>query len=334
MRQGRSGLGIIIGLLLGAVAGAAAGYYAGFYLGSRPVNWYSADIAKLGPGPDNDLIRYGRDLIVNTPRHIGKNATDPAMRYAGNDLSCQNCHLNAGLQRFAAPFVSTFATFPMMVDDQVLTLTDRINGCMRRSLNGKDLPSEGREMEAIVAYLKFVGRGTPEGVRVSGMGLRPIENPTSPPDARRGEAVYVQLCVTCHKEDGQGRGETQSRRWLFHSAVVGGSELQRRRRHGQDRLCRLLYPRQHAVRDRLPGAGAQCAAGMGCGGLYDLQAASTGDTGNCLHAAIDEIGERIFAGFEPCPLGGAGYNASYRRKPVSRIRNAVHAASGFRLSPE
>jgi thiosulfate dehydrogenase len=121
------------------------------------------------------------------------------MRYAGNDLAC-----NAGLQPFAAPFVSTFATFPMMVDDQVLTLTDRINGCMRRSLNGKDLPSEGREMEAIVAYLKFVGKGSPEGVRVPGMGLRPIENPTSPPDARRGEAVYAKLCVTCHKDDGQG----------------------------------------------------------------------------------------------------------------------------------
>jgi thiosulfate dehydrogenase len=204
MRQGRSGLGIVVGFLLGAVAGAAAGYYAGSYLGNRPVNWYAADIAKLGPGPENDLIRYGRDLIVNTPRHIGKNATDPAMRYAGNDLACQNCHLNAGLQPFAAPFVSTFATFPMMVDDQVLTLTDRINGCMRRSLNGKDLPSEGREMEAIVAYLKFVGKGSPEGVRVPGMGLRPIENPTSPPDARRGEAVYAKLCVTCHKDDGQG----------------------------------------------------------------------------------------------------------------------------------
>jgi len=59
MRQGRSGLGIIIGLLL-AAAGAAAGYYAGSYLGSRPVNWYSADIAKLGPGPENDLIRTKR----------------------------------------------------------------------------------------------------------------------------------------------------------------------------------------------------------------------------------------------------------------------------------
>jgi len=205
MRQGRSGLGMIVGFVLGAMAGAAAGYYAGYYLWGRPVNWYSADLSKLGPGAENDLIRYGRDLIVNTPRHIGKNATDPAMRYAGNDLACQNCHLNAGLQPFAAPFVSTFGTYPMMVDDQVLTLTDRINGCMRRSMNGKDLPAEGREMEAVIAYLKFVGKGTPEGERVFGMGLKPIANPAQPPDARRGEAVYAKLCVTCHKEDGQGQ---------------------------------------------------------------------------------------------------------------------------------
>jgi thiosulfate dehydrogenase len=205
MRQGRSGLGVVIGLLLGAAAGAGAGYYAAHYLRHRPVNWYAADITKLEPGPEADLTRYGRDLIVNTPSHIGKNATDPAMRYAGNDLACQNCHLNAGLQPYAAPFVSTFGTFPMMVDDHVLTLTDRINGCMRRSLNGRDLPSEGREMEAIIMYLKFVGKGTPEGVRVPGMGLRPIANPPLPPDARRGEEVYAKLCASCHKEDGQGQ---------------------------------------------------------------------------------------------------------------------------------
>jgi thiosulfate dehydrogenase len=126
------------------------------------------------------------------------------MRYAGNDLACQNCHLNAGLQPFAAPFVSTYATFPMMVDDQMITLTERINGCMRRSLNGKNLPDESREIEALIAYFKYVGKGTPEGVRVSGMGLRPIPQPAEPPDARRGEAVYTKLCVTCHKEDGQG----------------------------------------------------------------------------------------------------------------------------------
>jgi thiosulfate dehydrogenase len=190
---------------IGLVLAVAIGVGVGFVLWGTTPDWYAVeDVDKLGPGPENDLIRYGKELIVNTPRYIGKNATDPAMRYAGNDLACQNCHLNAGLQPFAAPFVSTFATFPMMVDDQVLTLTARINGCMRRSMNGQDLPTEGREMEALIAYLKFVGKGSPEGVRIPGMGLRPIKNPTSPPDARRGEEVYAKHCVTCHKEDGQG----------------------------------------------------------------------------------------------------------------------------------
>lgn len=191
---------------IGLVLAVAVGLGAGYVLWGVRTDWYAAvDIAKLGTGAENDLIRYGRELIVNTPRHIGKNAADPAMRYAGNDLACQSCHLNAGLQPFAAPFVSTFATFPMMVDDQVITLTERINGCMRRSMNGKDLPAESREMEALIAYFKFVGKGTPEGVRIAGMGLKPIAPPTAPPDARRGEDIYAKLCATCHREDGQGQ---------------------------------------------------------------------------------------------------------------------------------
>jgi len=208
-REGTAGLGetmirgalMVIALAVAAVAGLGAGYV---LWNKKEVNWYAVDINKLGPGPENDLIRYGRDLIVNTARHIGKNATDPALRYAGNDLSCQNCHLNAGLQPFAAPFISTFATFPMMVDDQVLTLTGRLNGCMRRSLNGKDLPPDSREIQAIIAYIKFVGTGTPDGVRLPGMGLKPLANPQAPPDSRRGQEVYAQQCAKCHKDDGQG----------------------------------------------------------------------------------------------------------------------------------
>jgi thiosulfate dehydrogenase len=192
---------IVVALAVAAGAGLGAGYV---LWNKKEINWYAVDINKLGPGPENDLIRYGKDLVVNTAAHIGKNATDPALRYAGNDLSCQNCHLNAGLQPYAAPFISTFATFPMMVDDQVLTLTGRLNGCMRRSLNGKDLPIDSREMQALVAYIKFVGQGTPDGVRLPGMGLKPIANPQSPPDSRRGQEVYAKSCAKCHKEDGQG----------------------------------------------------------------------------------------------------------------------------------
>ena len=42
-------------------------------------------------------------------------------------------------------------------------------------MNGKELAGRTvREMQAIIAYIKFLGKGTPEGVRVPGMGLFPI----------------------------------------------------------------------------------------------------------------------------------------------------------------
>jgi len=183
---------------------AVAGFGAGYLLWDKQANYYVTDVSTLGPGPENDLVRYGHALIVDTPRYIGKSAENPEMRFGSNDLACQSCHLKAGLQPFAAPFVSTAATFPMMVDNQVLPLPDRINACVAFGLNGRALPDDSREMEALIAYMQFVGKGTPEGVRVPGMGLMPIALPAAVPDSRRGAGVYAQRCASCHGEDGQG----------------------------------------------------------------------------------------------------------------------------------
>jgi hypothetical protein len=147
-------------------------------------------------------------------------------------------------------------------------------------MNGKDLPSDSREMEALIAYIKFVGKGTPEGVRVAGMGLKSIKPPEQPPDSRRGQEVYAKLCANCHKEDGQG--EQPGRHRLFNSAAMGRCELQCWCRHGQDRLCRVLHPRQHAVRHHVPDADVERATGLGRGGLYHLEAAPSGDVGDRL----------------------------------------------------
>ena len=194
--------GWMIGLAV--IAALAAGVAAGYVIWGWPTDWYARDVTKLPASPENDIIRNGHALIVDTATHIGKSASDPQKRYAGNDLACMNCHLDAGLRPFAAPFVSTFATFPMLVDDQVLTLKDRINGCMRRSMNGKNLPEDGPEMEALIAYIKFLGHGTPEGVRVPGMGLLSLPDPPLAADSGRGEKVYADLCASCHKDDGLG----------------------------------------------------------------------------------------------------------------------------------
>jgi thiosulfate dehydrogenase len=199
MEQGRRPL-----VAAALLAAAAAGLGAGFLAWGIPTNWYAKTVAYAPAGEAGDLIRYGHDLVVNTSKLIGKDAADPALRYAGNDLACMNCHLNAGLQPFAAPFVSTFTSFPMLVDDQVITLPERINGCMQRSMNGKPLPMRSRELQAFIAYIKFLGEGTPDGVRVAGMGLLPLSEPPLAPDGTRGEKVYAAQCATCHKDDGQG----------------------------------------------------------------------------------------------------------------------------------
>jgi thiosulfate dehydrogenase len=193
---------IAVAALLGAmVAGLATGYA----IWGWPANWYAGhDVSALPSGPQTDLIRYGEQLISDTARHIGKNATDPSKRYAGNDLACSHCHLNSGLKPFGIPLVSTFATFPMMVDEHVMSLAQRINGCMTRSMNGSPLPENGREMEAFVAYLQFIGRKTPQGVRVAGMGLPPLREPAQTPDPGRGATVYAAECSKCHGNEGQG----------------------------------------------------------------------------------------------------------------------------------
>jgi thiosulfate dehydrogenase len=200
MGEGRRPLVVSLALLVSAAVGLGAGYL----VWGIHKDWYDRNIEDAPGGEVGDQIRLGHDLIVNTASHIGKDASDPMLRFAGNNLNCSSCHLNAGLQPFAAPFVSTFASFPMLVDDKAITLRERINGCMRRSMNGKDLPDGSRELEALVAYIQFLGKGTPEGVRVAGMGLLPLQDPPQPADASRGAQVYAAQCATCHKEDGQG----------------------------------------------------------------------------------------------------------------------------------
>ncbi|WP_244500105.1 c-type cytochrome [Methyloceanibacter superfactus] len=203
---------------------AVAGFCAGYLLWDTQTNWYAADVSTLGPGPENDLIRYGHDLIVNTPRYIGRSAENPDMAFAGNDLSCQSCHLKAGLQPFAAPFVSTVASFPMMVNNQVLPLSQRINSCIELGLNGRPLPDDSRELQALVAYMVFVGKGTPQGVRVPGMGLMPIGFPAAVRRAARRSGLHPALRQL--PQGGRARGEAgKPGGRLCGAAAVGRGQL-------------------------------------------------------------------------------------------------------------
>ena len=99
----------------------------------------------------------------------------------------------------------------MLVDDQVITLKERINGCMRRSMNGKNLPEDGPEMEALIAYIKFLGHGTPEGVRVAGMGLLSARRSAFGGGQRRGARRSMPSSAPTATRM-TGRGSATSRR--------------------------------------------------------------------------------------------------------------------------
>lgn len=208
------GTGIVAAAAL--VVGIAVGAATGYAVWGWPKDWFvSNDPTKLPAGAGNDLIRQGFQIVVNTAEEIGPLATEPANRFAGNSLACSNCHLDAGLTKFAAPLVSTFASYPLMVGDTVETLADRINGCMTRSLNGKPLPETGDAMNAIIAYIQYIGIGTPEGVRIAGMGLMPLATAPEPADKTRGATVFADVCAKCHGTDGQGEAKTAGGGWAI-----------------------------------------------------------------------------------------------------------------------
>ena len=172
-----------------------------------PSEWPQPDVSKLPAGAWKDAVLYGRKLIVETYAAVGPEVSNKAMRFAGNNLSCQSCHLNAGTQQFGLPFIGVFGVFPayMAREDRVRTLEERINGCFERSMNGKALPIGGNEMKALVAYIQFVSTGVPVGTSPEGRGTPSLPLMARAADPQRGSEIYKNSCASCHQSDGQGQ---------------------------------------------------------------------------------------------------------------------------------
>ena len=66
----------------------------------------------LPAGEEGAQIKYGYILITETSERIGPLATETNMRFAGNNLSCNNCHLAGGRKIGAGSFVGVYNRFP------------------------------------------------------------------------------------------------------------------------------------------------------------------------------------------------------------------------------
>lgn len=76
---------------------------------SGPRYWMAPDTIKIQDKPDADLIRYGRNLIVNTASYLGPQGTVGKL---ANGMNCQNCHLDAGTRPFANNFSVFYVSYP------------------------------------------------------------------------------------------------------------------------------------------------------------------------------------------------------------------------------
>ncbi|MEO7941338.1 MAG: c-type cytochrome [Burkholderiaceae bacterium] len=154
---------------------------------------------QLPDGAYGKVVRLGEQIFLST----GKNAA----QFVGNDLSCGNCHLDAGRKADSAPMWAAFIHYPAYrgKTGKVDTLAARIQGCFTYSMNGKAPPQDDEVMTALQTYFFWLATGAPVGTAVKGSGYPDLQRPAMAPDRARGAAVYAENCAFCHGANGQGQ---------------------------------------------------------------------------------------------------------------------------------
>lgn len=122
---------------------------------------------------------------------------DSLPRNSGNALRCTSCHLDDGTRAIAMPWLGTAPRYPRYRARRGAeeTLAQRVNECIVRSLAGRAIPEEGRDMRDMLAYLDSLGKASrptgPDTVKLVG-------------NVASGRRVYASTCVRCHGPAGAG----------------------------------------------------------------------------------------------------------------------------------
>lgn len=167
------------------------------------LNWYPPDIYSLRNFPGSDTILYGRDLVLHTAKYLGPKGT---LVKKSNGMNCGNCHLDAGTRFNGFALSAAAANYPKFRprNYRVESIEYRINECFTRSLNGQKLDSQGREMQAMVAYIRWLGKDVLKNTSPYGSGVPKIEMLVRAASPANGQKIFAAKCISCHGVNGQG----------------------------------------------------------------------------------------------------------------------------------
>ena len=148
-----------------------------------------------------DAVVLGRNIMTNTAKY--------AAGHVGNKLTCSNCHFKGGVtqggENGGLSLVGVGATYPAYKKRQnyAVHLITRTNDCFQRSMNGRPLKADSREMTAIVTYYQWISKGLPIYGNIPWLGLKHLKN-NHKPDKTKGMQLFKDKCAVCHGENGQG----------------------------------------------------------------------------------------------------------------------------------
>jgi thiosulfate dehydrogenase len=163
---------------------------------------------------DDTLVRYGRELIEKTSYYLGPKGI---VEQITNGMNCQNCHLNGGTVPWGNNYSAVVSMYPQFRDRSggIETIVKRVSDCMERSLNGKAVDSNSKEMKAIIAYMHWLGEGVPKKHKPKGSGIMVIPFLDRAADPQKGKTVFANKCQRCHGADGQGQKNTDGSGYIY-----------------------------------------------------------------------------------------------------------------------
>jgi thiosulfate dehydrogenase len=165
--------------------------------------WTAPNIESLSDLKQKEMVLYGKELIAHTSKYLGPNGI---VLKISNGLNCQNCHLDAGTKVWGNNYGSVASLYPKFRarSGAQENIYKRVNDCFERSLNGKSLDTLGKEMQAIKAYIEFLGSNVEKGKKAEGSGFKDLAYLDRAADPLNGKLVYIAKCQSCHQENGEG----------------------------------------------------------------------------------------------------------------------------------